>query len=596
MAAIGSTLDVRIVPGGLSGAGVTYTITPQPLPANATFDRTTGELTFVPAPGQAGHYQFTVTASDGSRQAAEIVPIDVTSTATPSTELSGRIVDEAGTPLAGIPVMLGTLSATTGTDGRFTLAGVPAGPGPLEIDGQHVGGGKYMMLMAPTAQFLGHTAYAGVENVVPAAITLPAVDLAHATDFSKVDASASQDLTSPLLPGVTLHVAAGSARTMDGAPFTGMLALTPLPVDKLHEVLPAGVVPGTMVGVDGPDLMFSTPAQVTLPNTSGLAPGTVMQLMSMDMASGGFAATGKLQVSADGRTLETIEGGLLASSCLYDTPMGPGPGPGTPVTGCTDCEPEAAGESSVGVVTGKYLQDHPLVAYQSQGQARGLDLQYNSLQADPRPVVQVDSMTQPYSSAGTLTSVGAQLQLGGVLQGAVTYPVSGMTDNQAYRVPLQADATSLATGSYQYQMAVTHNYTGGGTGFPGFPGGGGTTSSFSATFTGTVNVVNASASPLGAGWSVGGLQKITVSADGSALVTEGSRGTERYDYRAGGAINDVAVITPDGNARVFRNDGMGGLVAPSRRDDGGDDPDRGRRGRLPTATARPTWPRWPGPR
>ncbi len=32
--------------------GVTFTITPQPLPANMTFNRETGELTFAPGPGQ----------------------------------------------------------------------------------------------------------------------------------------------------------------------------------------------------------------------------------------------------------------------------------------------------------------------------------------------------------------------------------------------------------------------------------------------------------------------------------------------------------------------------------------------------------------
>src|SRR5206468_4316883 len=60
--AVGSTLDAVIHPGNLAGPNVVYVIAPQPLPANARFNRGTGELTFVPAPGQAGHYSFTVTA------------------------------------------------------------------------------------------------------------------------------------------------------------------------------------------------------------------------------------------------------------------------------------------------------------------------------------------------------------------------------------------------------------------------------------------------------------------------------------------------------------------------------------------------------
>src|SRR4051812_17846525 len=55
--------------------------------------------------------------------------------------------------------------------------------------------------------------------------------------------------------------------------------------------------------------------------------------------------------------------------------------------------------SDVGLVTGEYFQDHPLVTYQSQGQDRGLVLQYSSLQADPRPIIQSALTTQPLSQS-----------------------------------------------------------------------------------------------------------------------------------------------------------------------------------------------------
>ena len=56
--AMGGTLDVTLPNLGLGTTGVTYTITPQPLPANMTFNRQTGELIFVPTPGQAGVTQL----------------------------------------------------------------------------------------------------------------------------------------------------------------------------------------------------------------------------------------------------------------------------------------------------------------------------------------------------------------------------------------------------------------------------------------------------------------------------------------------------------------------------------------------------------
>ena len=48
--AIGGTLDVTLPNLGLGDSGVSYTITPQPLPTNMTFNRGTGVLVFAPAP------------------------------------------------------------------------------------------------------------------------------------------------------------------------------------------------------------------------------------------------------------------------------------------------------------------------------------------------------------------------------------------------------------------------------------------------------------------------------------------------------------------------------------------------------------------
>ena len=38
-------------------------------------------------------------------------------------------------------------------------------------------------------------------------------------------------------------------------------------------------------------------------------------------------------------------------------------------------------------ITGEFLQNHQLATYQSQGEDRGIDLQYSSLEADPYPIV-----------------------------------------------------------------------------------------------------------------------------------------------------------------------------------------------------------------
>src|SRR5206468_1645659 len=104
--------------------------------------------------------------------------------------------------------------------------------------------------------------------------------------------------------------------------------------------------------------------------------------------------------------------------------------------------------------------------------------------------------------------------------------------------------------------ATTHNFSG---------------SSLTGSLTGTLDVVNAAASPYGAGWSIGGLQQVfNSSSTGPALITAGSQGTEQFDYRAAESINDLAVIGPDPNqmnqatdVRLWSNDGMGNFSGPA---------------------------------
>jgi hypothetical protein len=282
-----------------------------------TFDRASGELVFAPAPGQEKVWNINVTVSDGIKSSTVAVPITVTNRQQRSTEVSGQVVDVKSHPLDRVPVMIGSTMTMTDSKGYFTLSHVASQPGPLTLDGYHAdAAGDYMMLMAPTAQFLGHAVYVNADNVVPQPIVLPHIDLAHAADFSKVDQSQPLDLTSPMLPGVSLHVAPHSAMTPDGKPFTGKLALTVLPANQLREVLPHDVFPGSLfVGVDGPELMFSTPARITLPNTTGFNSGDLLDLMTMNMTTGGFDVTGQLNVSADGKLLETVSGGVYSSSC-----------------------------------------------------------------------------------------------------------------------------------------------------------------------------------------------------------------------------------------------------------------------------------------
>ena len=131
---MGGTLDVTLPNLGLGTSNLTYTITPQPLPANMSFNRETGQLILRRA-GPGGRDQLLGCRVQRSRSGTIVLPVTVTSPALPTTEVSGQVVDENGNPLAGMPVTIGTATAVTNSSGEFTLTGIPANPGPISAGG-----------------------------------------------------------------------------------------------------------------------------------------------------------------------------------------------------------------------------------------------------------------------------------------------------------------------------------------------------------------------------------------------------------------------------------------------------------------------------
>ncbi len=160
------------------------------------------------------------------------------------TALSGQVLDLAGQPLAGVTLELGTARARTDLTGRFLLARPgpdPAGPsahrGELVVDGDTVArpGRVYGRFEIGVALAPGQT------TVLPYTIWLPALDMAHARTLPEGPLPDDLVLTSPRLPGLEVHLPAGSRlRDHAGRPVT-RVSLTPIPPDRPPFPLPAGV-------------------------------------------------------------------------------------------------------------------------------------------------------------------------------------------------------------------------------------------------------------------------------------------------------------------------------------------------------------------
>src|SRR5262249_40883691 len=122
-----------------------------------------------------------------------------------------------------------------------------------------------------------------------------------------------------------LFVSAGNLRGQLGEAYEGKLSITEVPPDRTPAALPANLRPDVLVTIQPGDLSFATPAPLSLPNRAGWPAGTVMDLWSINPASGEFDNVGQGRVSADGSVIQTISGGVRNSSWHFFSPPPPNP-------------------------------------------------------------------------------------------------------------------------------------------------------------------------------------------------------------------------------------------------------------------------------
>lgn len=496
-----------------------------------------------PTPAQIGRYVFDVIASDGIAESSKRVIVDVTPDAITTTRISGRVLGTNGQALVGVPVTIGTVGGITDASGRFLLE-VPSSTGPtaaLEIKGSALAGAiRYPFVAEKLELLLDRTeVFAGNNNVVGRPIYLPALDTANAT---QVDPTVTTVVRTAAIPQASVTIAAGTLRDMADPtqPFTGMVSITQVPRLLTPAALPPGQNPDLVVTIQPGDMTFSTPAPLSLPNTGGYAPGRVMDLWSINPNTGLFDNVGRGRVSSDGTRIDTISGGIRNSSWHFFSPppdqaTNPDDNPQNEDQGCPSCGASASGSSEVDLHSGELVEMHSLVSYQSQGIERGLTLRYGSLRADPRPILHLGFTSV---RAGSNRIIAANVV---VERGTFRYEIPGQDATQfgisqslnfwkspasggTVRIALQADLHNQETGRYKYRIlqgVLDQSINASQTRLNGSM----------ATTTAELVIVNERLSAFGAGWSLGGVQRIVenpgtgVTGDpdryGSALLVDG---------------------------------------------------------------------------
>ncbi|MCG8364026.1 MAG: Ig-like domain-containing protein, partial [Pseudanabaenales cyanobacterium] len=528
----GRTLEIPLNATDPDGDRVTFSLRSDTNLPMGELDGTS-KLVFTPRPDQVGEYTFTLVATDGAEEVTQTVTLNVVADPDTTTRISGRVLDTLGNALANTRISLGAAETFTDTDGYFTIIPVD-GADALKIFGNEYTGSpgeEFPFVAEKLPLVLGHDLYAGVDNVIDRPIYLPALDLAD--NSQTTDAAGNITVTNDVLKAEVL-VAANSLIDPQGNPFTGTLSISDVPPDLTPAALPTNLSPDLVVTIQPGDMEFTEPAQLTLPNQAGWASGAEMDLWSINPTTGEFETVGRGRVSADGSVIETIEGGIRNSSWHFFVP------PKVPYTarkeeqGCETCETKGGFSSDVSLNTGAVTETHTLATYQSLGESRGVQLVYDSLRADPRPIVQFS-----YDNLDINSLIPVRLQNNSrlvaslsIVGNGIRYQVPGYQGDligldegaHFWRLPesadpvagaLQADLRDFASGVYQYSLSSGIYTQPRSDRFVGR----------STNNTGELVHVNTVDSAWGSGWGVAGVQELIETRDGSVLLIDGD-GTE----------------------------------------------------------------------
>lgn len=386
----------------------------------------------------------------------------------------------------------------------------------------------YPFVAESLPEILKHEVFLGVENQLLRPIYLPALNTAQAVTINPAtDTLVSVTVREGVAP-VELTVKAGTAIGQNGQLYDGPITITEVPVDRLPMSLPDTLVPPMVVTVQPAGIAFTEPVAVTFPNTGNYLPGEKLDLWWINPDTGAFDIVGELEVSSDGSRLETLSGGLPTTSWGAPSPppllIPPGESPLAmdPNCGCGGSGPTTIpATSEVELHSGALRESHRLVTYQSLGVDRGLELTYNSLHADPQPIVQFGFRDRPTNIGGLLVAElefqgdGFEFQVPGYsggrgLDGGEHFWLpSGRTERVA--AAIQADLSHLPSGMYEYELRSGLFRLG-------------TDDRFSGSFTrtaGSVHIVNRIDSPFGAGWSIANHQSIIENIDGTLSLVGG---------------------------------------------------------------------------
>lgn len=602
---VGQTLNFALSGSDPDGDPVTFGVAPLPLPANATLDGQTGEFLFTPTLSQVSSFALDFTASDGRDVATQTTVITVMAPIPGGpTALTGFLYDAVDAaegnptrPVVGAAVR--DLAdpenpVFTDTDGRFTLSGLVPGEVTIEFNGATAAPppqpdpppdppvvyGSYRATMVVES---------GTTKEMFRPVFVPRIDGPE----EQVVAGSATTLTNPGIPDVVVVVPADEVVDDDGQPYTGTLRVSSVPPEFTPGALPDTLNPATVLTIQPMGIRFTEPAPVTFPNELGLAPGSEVDLWSLDHSTGEFEAVGVGVVSADGSLINSRDGdGILETSWHFPAPPAPeeededdgtgddeeseggsdGGGAGSDSGGEGDPEqpndpddvdrgdtpePDPCSDvaSSVPLGKGKVRVELRMPAYKMLDDPFSHKLVYDSSRAFPYYLLPVNSKVVVRSAVPPIVSY--ESTVGGVFANDTRYvDTTGFVEDEdePFRVVVGVDASDRDTGVVPVRIRMTSHFPIGETG---------TDATFGNVLERSLPVINGRGSPFGAGWDWSGVRRLVpVGPEGQdLLMIQGGGGYRTFRLLDGAFVSSAGdastlVENADGTFALRRIDGV----------------------------------------
>jgi len=267
------------------------------------------------------------------------------------TALSGQLLGMNGHAVAGVTLRIGERETRTDLTGRFLLQGIDPGFSKMEIDGASANG--------PDAHYGYYAARIEIKpnqtNVVPYVIWMPRLDPAGNVHIV-APTTAETVVTSPRIPGLELHIPAGTViRDRQGRIVTE-LNLTAIPVDRppfpvpdlgvpvYFTIQPGGAVLQSVTGKPGAG------ARLFYPNFRSEVPGARGVFWNYDPEDREWFVYGQGTISRDGKQAIPDEGVVIheLTGAMFNGGNTPPPN-GPPTCDCGD-----SGGESVSLSTGQF--------------------------------------------------------------------------------------------------------------------------------------------------------------------------------------------------------------------------------------------------